>query len=525
MLGAEPGLVHTDVSGSDEHRAIHFAVLRRDLPMIRLLMEAGSDARKGIYPHRDATTAFLLANDRGYTDVVQIIEAEERRRREEQSCPNATVSPVQDRIGQAIRNGDTNQAVTLLNEDRSLIQACDRRGGTPLHFAAEEGNTELVEWLIVHRAPLDKEDLRGLTALDRAALALDNSEFVPMAKQLLDHGAALTIGAAAALPSESELRRFLDQRPELLHDVDDNGGLLTIAVRHGHASIARLLLDRGADVDERTLVGGLEEPTPSWGFPLWHSARNNNLELTRLLLDRGADPNANVYASGWPLGHAWPHDDPAVKNLLLERGARLQPYMVAEYGDLTEARRLLANNPSEETVHELLWSAAHHGQVAIVERALLHLDWNCNDERWHWVLMQPPRGVESAAIDGHLQCLHALLAHGVKPDVARFGQTVLHFIAGYRGPVSEAARARFAALLLDRGASPSLHDDLLESTPLGWAARWGRLELVNLLLDRGAPSIEPCTPDWAQPSAWASRMGQREVLRLLEAASASHSPK
>jgi hypothetical protein len=71
--------------------------------MVRLLMAAGADARKGIFPHRDATTAFALARDRGYADIVAAIEEEEQHRREAMSCPNATVSPVQDQINRAIR--------------------------------------------------------------------------------------------------------------------------------------------------------------------------------------------------------------------------------------------------------------------------------------------------------------------------------------------------------------------------------------------------------------------------------------
>ena len=36
---------------------------------MKLLMEAGADARKGIYPHRDATSAAAIARDREYNDV------------------------------------------------------------------------------------------------------------------------------------------------------------------------------------------------------------------------------------------------------------------------------------------------------------------------------------------------------------------------------------------------------------------------------------------------------------------------
>ena len=105
LLNARPELVGMDTSASNEHRALHHAVLRRDPAMVRLLMEAGADARKGIYPHRDATSALAIARDREYHDIVTVIEDEERLRRQEMSCPNATISPVQDQINAAISEG------------------------------------------------------------------------------------------------------------------------------------------------------------------------------------------------------------------------------------------------------------------------------------------------------------------------------------------------------------------------------------------------------------------------------------
>ena len=74
MLAARPELVGMDMAGNNEHRALHYAVLRNDVPMVRLLMKAGADARKGIWPHRDATSALAIARDREYREVVAAIE-------------------------------------------------------------------------------------------------------------------------------------------------------------------------------------------------------------------------------------------------------------------------------------------------------------------------------------------------------------------------------------------------------------------------------------------------------------------
>ena len=54
-----------------------------------------------------------------------------------------------------------------------------------------------------------------------------------------------------------------------------------------------------------------------------------------------------------------------------------------------------------------------------------------------------------------------------------------------------------------------------ESTPLGWACRWGRVELVTLLLERGADSVEADAEPWATPLAWAEKMKHGRVVALL----------
>ncbi len=73
MLKTRPELANMAVSYGDEHRAIHYAVMQRQPEITRLLMRKGANARAGIHPHRDATSAWTLARERGYDDIVAII--------------------------------------------------------------------------------------------------------------------------------------------------------------------------------------------------------------------------------------------------------------------------------------------------------------------------------------------------------------------------------------------------------------------------------------------------------------------
>ena len=194
MLAARPELVGMDMAGNNEHRALHYAVLRNDVPMVRLLMKAGADARKGIWPHRDATSALAIARDREYREVVGAIEEGEDRRRKEMSCPNATISPVQDQVDEAISNGDNMAAIRLLDSDRSLIHACDRNGATPLHVAAEQTNADLMAWLLDRGAGAHKQDLNGVTikCFETQDAFMMNPLFYRLRKGSVEGGGCLT---------------------------------------------------------------------------------------------------------------------------------------------------------------------------------------------------------------------------------------------------------------------------------------------------------------------------------------------
>jgi ankyrin repeat protein len=112
------------------------------------------------------------------------------------------------------------------------------------------------------------------------------------------------------------------------------------------------------------------------------------------------------------------------------------------------------------------------------------------------------------------ECFKLVLDHGVDPDVTGVGgHTTLQHLA--TATVSDEHRLTRAILLLDAGASLTRRDEMLKSTPLGWACRWSRIDLVELYLKRGADPVEPDAEPWATPLAWATRGANREIIDLL----------
>jgi ankyrin repeat protein len=106
-----------------------------------------------------------------------------------------------------------------------------------------------------------------------------------------------------------------------------------------------------------------------------------------------------------------------------------------------------------------------------------------------------------------------------------YGRTILHDVcAGWPHttaadePLRLGIVPRFATILLDAGARLDIRDTILMSTPLGWACRWGRVEMVKLFLARGADPIEADAEAWATPRAWAEKMQRPEIVDLLTAA-------
>jgi ankyrin repeat protein len=104
----------------------------------------------------------------------------------------------------------------------------------------------------------------------------------------------------------------------------------------------------------------------------------------------------------------------------------------------------------------------------------------------------------------HYETAAFLLENGMNPNHMNWRRfTLLHDMA-FTGDLQK------ARLLLDHGADIDAVDEEYRSTPLGYASRWGRKEMVAFLLERGADVNKSGAP-WATPLAWARKKGHADI--------------
>ena len=539
MLDARPELVHMDMAEHNEHRALHYAVLNRNPQMVRLLMERGADPFKGIWPHRDATRALTIATERGYDDIVAIIkEAVNRRQEAGGSRPAAATpqidrsSPLIARLSTAFMTGGEAAVIACLEEEPRLVHWQRGDGWTMLHQASLMLCLDVAKWLVAHGADVNAHEPYSWTPLE--LVGMNCTDFTPekaaaMETLLISHGARMTAAAAVARGDEAWLRA--SHAAGTLTEPPDGYGLVSRAVIRRRPDVLRLLLDFGFDPDERRRVKDIEEVVYSWGEPLRAAAQNDDLAMAETLLQHGADPNPSIYAASWPMFEAYQHNNRDMILLLERHGGFADAGLIGHVGLIDQAKQMLADEaagrlrprsvPEGETVAaRLLVSGADGGQVEIVRLALEHLDWPRDDPRWHGNLMRPLGAHAESDRERYLTCFALMVERAGANPPAPYGRSILHDVCGgWPYETSSAGeRLALATILLDAGARLDLRDDLLKSTPLGWACRWGRVELVKVFLERGADPHEKDAEPWATPRAWAARMGHGDVLACLEAA-------
>ena len=137
-------------------------------------------------------------------------------------------------------------------------------------------------------------------------------------------GKELTMFEAAALGRTERLRELLDEDPARATAFGDDGfHPLGLACFFGNVDAARLLLERGADVDalsrnEQIQTAAIHAAAAAGDVEKDEATR---YELIALVLEHGADPNLEQGGGFRALDAARQNGDTRIEQLLLDHGA------------------------------------------------------------------------------------------------------------------------------------------------------------------------------------------------------------
>jgi ankyrin repeat protein len=140
--------------------------------------------------------------------------------------------------------------------------------------------------------------------------------------ELLAADPQLTVHEAAALGRTERLRDLLDEEPGRANEFGDDGfHPVGLACFFGHVDAARLLLERGADVNALSRNEHIQTAAIHAAAAGEGKDEEVRYELVRLVLDHGADPNLPQGGGFRAIDAARQNGDRRVEELLLERGA------------------------------------------------------------------------------------------------------------------------------------------------------------------------------------------------------------
>ncbi len=351
--------------------------------------------------------------------------------------PDGTTPLMQAAIGSAYLPKNM-PAVQMLLDKNPNLEAEDVRGRTALFRAVEEGQDEVINVLLAHKAEVNHRASDGSTPV----LAAVSYGKLPAIKALLaaggnietpDNGGKTPLIQAAEgsayTPNNVPFVQLLIEKGAKVEPQDKQGrSALYLASSEGKAEAVNLLLDQKADPNLKDNNGGT---------PLLIAVTYGKMDTIKTLLKRGATVDAADSSGTTPLMQASaesayvPNNGPLVQ-LLLEAGAKV---------DLQDAR---GRSP--------LYRAAEGGKEEAIRLLIDHkADPNQRPSDGTTPLM-------AAIVNAKLAAVKLLLDHGADVNLADpNGKTPLMAIAD--GSPYIANPADYASVLLSKGTKKDAVDD------------------------------------------------------------------
>jgi ankyrin repeat protein len=337
------------------------------------------------------------------------------------------------RLIQAVKDQDR-AAVRSLLEQKADVNAAQPDGATALHWAAYREDIETAGLLIRAGADVNAANEYGLTPL-AIACSTRNAAVVGKlldagANPNLAPWSGVTPLMTAANTGNAEIAGLLIARGAGVNAAEPRRGQTALmwAIAAGYPGVARLLIEHGANVSARShqyqeenfspmVLQGYSadvQVTPQGGFtPLLFAARVGDLETARLLVSKGADVNESTPAEGNSLVVAAAAGHEELARFLLEQGADPNAVDGGGIAPLHYAMRdglKVLHGYDISGAQRLCQSGAGARCLVVEDEAML------SDPRYKTFELTPPE--EEKVLPGRnmLDLAKALLAHGAAPN-------------------------------------------------------------------------------------------------------------
>ncbi|WP_353283954.1 ankyrin repeat domain-containing protein [Wolbachia endosymbiont (group A) of Lypha dubia] len=221
----------------DGRALLYWASWSGHLDLVKYFIDKGANINAEC---NDSKTPLDVAIDLKYNSVVEYLQR--------------TQLDLNEQLLAAVQGEDFKKVKDLVSRGASL-DAKDKEGKTPLHFAAQEGDLGMVQFFLDRGVKIEAKDIYGWTPLHFAA----SSDKLDIVKFLFNKNANIKardiygdtpLHVAARYSNKLEIVEFLlDKDANDINDVtNDRSTLLHVAVEGNKLDTVKFLLDRGADI-------------------------------------------------------------------------------------------------------------------------------------------------------------------------------------------------------------------------------------------------------------------------------------